>query len=453
MDSNLKSGNTITTICSNITGYVLFAGYNNTNNWPTYTPNQTPPPPPPINYNNVFNLNIQQQTSLQLQGSVVLGGNNFTINNSVYDGSNNTYICGGNFTISKTAPSAQNIIYLQGGTWFSLGLTFNNNSFVNCMTIFSSSTSSTSLLFIGGQFSTVTDVNNNNYNLTNFAVININSDNYTVNTSVPPPPPTFPTSSQINSLVFVETTLYVGGMDTNKNIYFCSYNRTSMEWTNLLTSSLSGSINILYYIPKTNPSDPDILAIGGQFTSIGTATNCNNIVLYNIGTGAWTPLGTEGNYGVTGIGTTSPPLPSSVVYTITSNFALNDYIYIGGYFVNAGDTKCNSLVMYDYKNIIWMQYNPTLTTIPSTNPGVLNDNSIPTSIPPINPTSTDPGIVYSLIINCSDYSNLLIGGSFYINTNLNIEKANYIYNLFKVTTNSQNLIYGAFWKKTINTPS
>ena len=439
MNSNLQANNTITTMCSNITGYVLYAGYNNTTNWPPYTPNQIPPP---INYNNVFNFINQQQSLLILQGSVVLGGNNFTINNSVYDGGNNTYICG-SFNISSCG--AQNIAYLQGSVWFSLGLTFNKNtstnSFVNCMVIYSSST--TSLLFIGGQFSTVTDINNNTYTGTNFAVINIINGSYTVNTNVPPPPTTtFPASSQINSLVFVETTLYVGGIDTidtKNNIYFCSYNYTLTKWTNLLPSpqNYPGSINILYYIPNTNSSsNPNILAIGGQFTSIGTATNCNNIVLYNTATGAWTPLGTDDNYGVTGIGTTYQPLTNAVVYTITSNLALNNYIYIGGYFMNAGSTQCNSLVMYNLNTFQWMIYNPT----PS-NPGVLYIDS--------TTSSTDPGIVYSLIINTSDNSNLLVAGSFYINIP-NALTSTTTYNLFKVTTNVLilPLTYSQFYSKT-----
>jgi hypothetical protein len=435
MTSNLQANNTITTMCSNTNTYVLFAGYNNTN-WPTYTPIQNPPP---SNYNNVFNFLSNQVSYLTLQGSVTLSGNNFTINNSVYDGGFNTYICG-SFNISSCG--AQNITYLQGGIWFSLGLTFNKNtstnSFVNCMAIYS-----TSLLFIGGQFSTVTDINNNTYTGANFAVINISTaGNYTVNTSVPPPP----ISSQINSLVFVGTTLYVGGIDTNNNIYFYSYNTSGSSgssWTNLFTSSLSGSINILYYIPKTNQSDPNILAIGGQFTSIGTATNCNNIVLYNTETATetatWTPLGTGGSYGVTGIGTTYQPLTKAVVYTITSSFALNNYIYIGGYFMNAGGKQCNSLVMYNLNTFQWMIYNPT----PS-NPGVLYIDS--------TTSSTDPGIVYSLIINTSDNSNLLVAGSFYINIPNALSTSTLTYNLFKVTTNVLilPLTYSQFYSKTIN---
>jgi hypothetical protein len=432
-------------MCSNNNGYVLFAGYNNINNinnWPPYTPI---PKSPTNTYYNVFNFFINQQTSLSLQGSTTFSSNTVTIKNSVYDSKNKTYICG-SFTLSSPS-NTQNIAYLQGGTWFSLGLTFNSNSFINCMVIYSN------LLFIGGQFSTVTDSNQNTYTMANFAVINIGIDSsYTVNTIIPPPTG----SSQINSLVFVEQTLYVGGIDTSNNIYFYSYNITLMEWTNLFKPSLPGSINILYNIPNTNPSSsiPNILAIGGQFTSIGTATNCNNIVLYNTGTGEWTPLGTEGNYGVIGIGTTSPLLPSSVVYTITSSLGTNNYIFIGGYFVSASGTKCNSLVIYNYLNNIWIPYYPTLTTTPSINPGVLNDNSNPTTTPPTPPSSTDPGIVYSLIIYSSDNSNLLIGGSFYINTNVTVLGISiYLYNSFKVTTNSQNLIYGPFYTRTITTPS
>lgn len=431
MNSNLQANNTITTMCSNITDYVLYAGYNNTPNWSTYTPNQTHNPP--INYNNVFNLNNQQQSNLILQGSIILDGNNFTINNSVYDGGFKTYICG-SFNISSSQPSnAQNIAYLQGGVWFSLGLTFNKNislnSFVNCMAIYSN------FLFIGGQFCTVTD-ENDTYKLKNFAVISISTaGNYTVNTIVPPPP----TSSQINSLVFVGTTLYVGGMDKINNIYFYSYNITSLLWTNLSTQNYPGSINILYYISNTNQSDPDILAIGGQFTSIGTATNCNNIVLYNILQPTWTPLGLVGNYGVTGIGTTYQPLTNAVVYTITYlSLNNNNYIYIGGYFMYAGGTQCNSLVRYNLNTLKWMIYNPT----PSSNPGVLYN--YPTSI------SIDPGIVYSLIVSTSDNANLLVAGSFYIKIPNTLISTTY--NLFKVTVNDVLLpfTYSQFYSKTIN---
>jgi len=427
MTSNLQANNTITTMCSNTKDYVLFAGYNNTE-WSPYTPNQNPPI---YTYNNVFNLDINQQHFLTLQGSTTFGGNNFTIKNSVYDSNTSkTYICG-SFTNSQS--TVQNITYLQGSTWFSLGLTFNMNialkSVVNCMVF----NSNFSYLYIGGIFNKVTDSSKND-SASYFAEINVS--NYTVSTSATAPAP--PNCSQINSLVLIEKTLYVGGIDTSNNIYFYSYNTissSSSPWTNLLTSSLSGSINILYNIPSTN-----ILAIGGQFTTIETANNCNNIVLYDIVKQTWTPLGTGDNYGVTGIGTISTPLTKAEVNTITSNLSLNKYIFIGGYFMNAGGTQCNSLVMYNLSTSEWKIYYPPK----SLNPGVLYINST------TSPSSTDPGIIYSLIINISDNSNLLVAGSFYIIIPNVVTGPTTTYNLFKVTTNvSLSFIYSQFYYRTI----
>ena len=444
--NNLLKTNTIRTICVNNilnVGYGLFGGY---------------PGSYQTIYNNVFNYKFNQQTTLGLTGQASTLTNYTSINNSAFDNNNkNVYICG-DFTLGGS-PSPTNIAYLLSGsnTWSNLGLTFTGPPppnatapVVNCMVI----DPTNSLLYIGGIFTSVAKTNTS---AANFAIIQVPVGN--------PPTPTdytvvattsTPTCTEINSLIIVGTTIYAGGKNGN-NIFFYKYD--SPTWTSLLTPQTAGSINIIYNIPNTT-----ILVIGGQFTSIGNASNCNNIVLYNINGATWTPLGTAvGSYGVTGVGSSlpinvTPVITDAVVYTVTSSvFAGTTNIFIGGYFKYAGNNTilCNSLVIYNYNTPGWTVYNPTLvntTPVPTLGTGVYYNDTITT------PTiSIDPGIVYSLTIVSSDNLNLLVGGQFYINTN----KSGFgtfptIYNLFKVTVNTSSNInypytYGVYYTPTYPT--
>ena len=430
MANNLVANNTIKTICSNINKsdnkpYVFYGGFNSP--WSSYTPDGSP-----TSYNYVFNYSDDKQTKITLTGAATFSSIN-SINNSVNDSTTQkTYICG-SFTLSS--PSATNIAFLQNTAWTSLGLTFTANSVVNCMVFNSNKT----LLYIGGIFTSVTKTNTS---AANFAIIDVS--NYTVTAAASAPTP--PNCTEINSLIIVGTTIYAGGKNGN-NLFFSSYNTSTSTWTSLLTQT-AGSINIIYNIPNTT-----ILVIGGQFTTIGTATSCNNIVLYNITGATWAFLGTAvGSYGVTGVGTTLPTgITAPVVYTVTTEIsAAVRYIYIGGYFKNAGGILCNSIVIYNYTTPGWIVYNPTLSSTTTTDIGVYFNNSTDAT-----PTTTEPGIVYNLVIVPSDNLNVVASGQFYINTKTTSStKPTKIFNLFKITigTNpNSTYTYGQYYTLTKTT--
>jgi hypothetical protein len=400
---------------------VLFCGYSS--NWPTYQ----------INYNNVFNFLYNFQEPFTLSGAIT--GTVTSINNSIFDSTNKrTYICGNfNITISPTS-NALNIAYLDGTNWKKLGttasLTFSGVSTIYCMVF---APSSTSTIYIGGSFTSVSD-NNDNTSAANFAIINVSGTNYTVTPAASASTP--PGSKQINSLAFVGTTLYAGGTDINNKVYFYKYVPATNTWTNLLSAIVDGSINIIHkMIDKPNPNTR--LVIGGNFLSLGTATNCNNVVIYDTtSVTPWTYVGIAGGtYGVTGIGTTNKPYNFPVVFTINSYFTTNvTYIYIGGYFLNAGGAKCNSITIYNYSSPAWINFFPTLSTA-TTNPGVLYNNLV--NLPQgTNPDSTDPGVVNSIIFIDVDSANALISGQFYFfnPTPRGLNPA-YVYNVFKKLSN------------------
>lgn len=428
--NNIFPINTIKTISVNTDSsnavYGLFAG----NTW-TYQ----------SNYNNVFNFTFNQQTTASLKGATTFTSIN-SINNSIFDkNTSRTYICG-DFTLTNTA---SNIAYLQNTNWFPLGLTFAANSVVNCM-VFSADKKT---LYIGGKFASVT---NGNTSAANFAIINV-VNNYTVTAAASAPAP--PNCTDINSLIFVGSTLYAGG-ENGSNIFFSSYNPSSPGWTPLLTPQTAGSINILYNIPSTTR-----IVIGGIFTNIGGVSNCNNIILYNTSPVAWIPLGTGvGFYGVTGVGTTLPTgITTPVVFTVNSSVIAGiTYIFIGGYFKNVGGSiLCNSIVIYNLNTPGWTIYKPTLandktTPQPTLGTGVyFNNGSAQT------PTTTEPGIVYNLTIVTSDNLNLLVGGQYYIFTNVTgAGTVPRIFNLLKVTVNKNTSLtypytFGFYYTPTFGT--
>ena len=339
-----------------------------------------------------------------------------TIKQFLYDGANIEYVCG---QFSLTTPDRTNIMYFdpldtnvtKDADFKSLDVTFNpvqipSVTTVNCMA--PSLTGSYAKIFIAGKFATAeaptippTVVSSIGQNI---ALLNV--PGWTIDT-------TFNTTgtliddnaTTINSMVVYKGILYVGGTN-NGNCLFYSYNGS---WKNLLgvVTLYPGTINVLEII-----SDKNQIAIGGKFTSLKTATNCNNIVRYSILLNSWIALGT----GVTGIGA-DPIYLAPEVFALTYFSTTPGTLWVGGYFLNAGPAVRNSIAAYNISKSTWSSVKRNGSTVV----GLLRDTDL----------STDPGVIYTFYKAEIDTSNIVVGGSFRITSS---QTNNILYNLIKITT-------------------
>lgn len=337
-----------------------------------------------------------------------------TIKQFLYNGSAIEYVCG---QFSLTTPTSTNIMYfnpldtniIKNATFKSLGITFNpvqipSVTTVNCMA--PSLTGAYTKIFIAGKFATATAIGTSIGE--NIARLNVSTvPAWTIDT-------TFNTTgtlinnnaTTINSMVVFKGVLYVVGTN-NDNCLFYSYNGS---WADLLgvVTLYPGTINVLEII-----SDKRQIAIGGKFTSLGTAVGCNNIVLYDITQATWIPLGT----GVDGVATPTPIYPDPQVFALTYFTTSPGTLWVGGYFVNAGGVLRNSIATYNISDSNW----GSVIRDGSTVVGLLQDTNL----------SPDPGVVYTFSKAEIDTSNLVAGGSFRITSS---QTNSVLYNLVKITT-------------------
>ena len=353
-----------------------------------------------------------------------------TIKQFLFDGGNIEYVCG-QFVITSPT-TATNIMYFDpkagtttGTTTFnplsSISFTGLNNT-VNCMAFLNTLSGSpdTSKLVIAGNFSGATI--GGNTSRANIALLTVTTTpTWSINTLIPIADSIINApATTINSMIIIDNIIYIAGSD-NTNCLFYSYDTTTPTWTNLLSSSPdTGTINILKkVVTQTNT----YIAVGGQFTTLGSATVYNNIVLYNTVGGAWTSLGS----GVTGVAASSP------IYALPQVFALEylestNILWVGGYFLSANGTTCNSIAYYNINNNTWSVIDRKGDSGSPTVKGLLLDSG--------GIGGTDPGVVYALYISSGDTSNIIVGGSFITNTTplLPLTTSTIIYNLVKITT-------------------
>ena len=387
------------------------------------------------NFKYIFNCNlyVSGKTEPTICGLQTATPDPNTIKQFLYDNGIIEYVCG-QFSFSGTPTTATNIMYFNpvANTTTTGYSTFNNLSniafaggttAVNCMAFLNLETNqdadNTTKLVIAGTFTQATISSVNSF--ANIALLNVSTaPSWTINNSIISDATINSASTIINSIIVINNVIYVGGVN-GINCIFYSYNTISNTWTNLLASATytGGSINIL-------KRADNYIAIGGSFSSLGTALNCNNIVLYTISNGSWTALGTGVTKGVTVI-------PSNANYPSLQVFAL-DYLksrtelWVGGYFTNAGDELVNSLAMYNISNSSWNVIVRNGDNGSPTTKGLLNFN-----------TGTDPGVVYSLNINAIDTSVIMVGGSFRTSTtSVALTFSQNIYNLVKITTATTN---------------
>jgi hypothetical protein len=451
MSNSLNPSNTITSIVISKTASQNFLFVGGTNITPPTTAWS-----PYLTFVNIFNALINEASvppPPKLDGKITGTQTINKINNSLLDDfTKKTYVCG-TFTLNGVANSpATNIAFIQGTLWSSLRLSFPflATNTITSMT-FDINTRAPTFMYIAGKFPQVTDSSGTAVGTSlvpNFAKINIKTNPpavvkfFTGTTPIANPPSNY----IINSLLTIGTTIYVGGTTavTGGNAFFASYNTLNNVWTPI-SSTFPGTINTVVQIT------PKLIALGGQFTSIGTATNCNNIVFYDISvpaTPTWRYFGAAAPYGVSGVAAVSPIYPSAQVFTITSKEQSDTtkgkftYIYIGGYFVNAGGVLSNSIVRYIIKNSAPAappRWEPYISL--SNRTGVLFNNYS-------GFTNTNPGVVYSLFLSETDSLNLNVGGLFAVN--LTASPTVFTFNLFRITANiTLTTRYNQYYGKTI----
>jgi hypothetical protein len=375
------------------------------------------------NFKYIFNVGkFNGTTSPSVTGYPEGGTAPTTIKQSLHDKGTIQYICG-QFT-AFSSNSAQNVAWFNPVVSNTSDVTFNNlsnitftgtSNAVNCMT--SDLSGTFSKIFLAGRFDTATIGAPTTWK--NMVRLNVTTTQvYTIDTSFKTTGTLLDSSTvTINSMIIVNKILYVAGTDGTNCVFF-RYNGTT--WTNLLLSPITpitGKINVLQAISTTK------IAIGGNFTSIGSATNCNNVAIFTISNtisnASYTVLGAGGTKGVTGVAGSSP------IYAAPEVFALSyvtNLLWVGGYFVNAGGNPSNSIAIYNVPTNSW-------STVRKDNPGtigLLKDTS-----------DTDPGVVYALYISPNDTGIIMVGGSFKTITSIvspSSKISENIFNLVKITT-------------------
>ena len=336
-----------------------------------------------------------------------------TIKNLLHDGANIEYICG---TFSLTTPTRNNIMYINpnisdvtgNADFLSLSnivFTGTNNT-VNCMAF---GTTDKSRIYIAGNFTNASIGTTSSPTVKNIALLNKAGSVFTIVNTIPANAVINASNTIINSMIVIGSKLYVAGTD-GTNCLFYSYNiggTTAGSWTNLLIGGpYIGTINILQFIIGKNN-----IAIGGQFVNLGTATGCNNIVLYIPSSSTWTALGS----GVTGTGASaSAPWGVAQVFAL-SYIQSKNILWVGGYFLNGNGSEKNSIATVNLATYTW----DVVKKLGSAVIGLKYFDG-----------TDQPGVVYCFTQGPIDTANVVVGGSF-ITTST--KTSTNMYNLAKIT--------------------
>jgi len=364
------------------------------------------------NFKYIFNVgNFNGKTAPLISGYPDDGLAPTTIKQSLFNRGDIQYICGrfsltgGANNIARFNPSVSKTTATTTFNTLS-GITFTgSNNAVNCIS--SDTTGAFTKIYLAGRFDTAA-ISPTTTGYKNMVRLNVStSPTYTIDTGFTTATTLIDSSDvTINSMIVVNRILYVAGTDTSSgNCIFFRYNGTA--WTNLLNSvsPITGNINVLQAVSTTR------IAIGGKFTSIGNATNCNNIAYFTISTTSSNSSFTKLGSGVEGVG-------ASLIYPNAEVFALSylgTNLWVGGYFLNAGGNTANSIATYSGSS-----WNPVKRD--DTTTGLLIDTDT---------TGTDPGVVYAFSPATIDTSIIMAGGSF--KTTTNAATGITIHNLVKIT--------------------
>jgi len=394
--------------------------------WANFSVNTT-------NFKYIFNVgNFNGKTAPLISGYPEGGLVPTTIKQSLFNRGDIQYICGqfsltgGANNIARFNPSVSKTATTTFNTLSGITFTGSNNA-VNCIS--SDTTGAFTKIYLAGRFDTANISGATTYK--NMVRLNVTTTpTYTIDTGFTTATTLIDSSDvTINSMIVVNRILYVAGTNTSSgNCIFYSYNGTA--WTNLLlgVSPITGNINVLQEVSTTR------IAIGGKFTSIGNATNCNNIAYFTISTTSSNNSFTNLGSGVSGVPVATPIYPSAEVFALSY---LGTNLWVGGYFVNAGGSTANSIATYNGSS-----WNPVKRDNATT--GLLKDTG-----------GTDPGVVYGLSPATIDTSIIMAGGSF--RTTTNAATGTTIYNLVKITntttpsTTSTTRTYSKFNSTSVST--
>jgi hypothetical protein len=272
------------------------------------------------------------------------------LNNAAYTIStapNNQVFVGGTFTggydMSGSITSNYGLIWNPSSyKWSKFGGYSNifNDGSINALAIDSSSTK----LFIGGNFTRMSDNSGNGYSINDLAIWNINSKTLSAMGSF-----------NLNGLNFYPN---IFAMDTNNNVlymggnftaaynasnssssifamYVIGYDITNNKWIQLGNEALNGVNGEVTSL--TIDSVNNILYVGGNYTGVFDSRNgyqgANYIAAYNITTKTWGRLGSSTSNGIN-------TAPNSIVFN-----SRNKKLYIGGNFASVYDGSNTTLLV------------------------------------------------------------------------------------------------------------
>jgi hypothetical protein len=309
-------------------------------------------------------------------GGYSKNGTNGVINAYVYDALNNFIHVAGNFTqVYDETNIALNANYiaswnLNSNIWSLIGTNSYNGTNAQCRGI--AYDSSNQNIFVGGDFTIVYDSSNSALTTTNyvgiFSFITKTWSRLGVQTSNG-------LNAYSNSLAYDTSNqvLYVGGNFTtvsdisNVNLtcnYVAKWNLITNRWTPLGTTSSNG-LSALCRTLLYDASNQDVY-VGGDFTTVKDNRNYSGLTAFafpyaaawNIQQSKWEGLG---NYALNGVTGTSAVI-NSYVYDSCKNV-----IYCGGIFNTAYDQSniqisANNVLGWDVANKYWFAIGGNTTT-------------------------------------------------------------------------------------------
>ncbi len=238
-------------------------------------------------------------------------------------------------------------------TWSPLGTSTQNgaNNAVRALSALSATE-----IYVGGQFTTVSDSTGSGMSARNVARWDSTTSRwFPLGTSAQNG-----TGSTVDAIAAVSTTeVYVGGGpfttvadSTSASISannIAKWNGSTSTWSPLGTAAQNGTNSVVYAIAWLSSTE---LYVGGGFSAVADSTsasiNASNIAKWNGTTGTWSRLGTASQNGVNG----------SVFSIVTAS---SSRVYVGGFFTTMSDSSgsaiaANRIALWDGTASRWSAF-------------------------------------------------------------------------------------------------
>jgi hypothetical protein len=292
-------------------------------------------------------------------------GTNGEIRAYVYDSCRNVVYCGGRFTQVRDTTngdsSANNIAVwdVSGRFWSLLGTPLLNgtltNTFVNTLAM----DSSNQILYVGGEFTSVTDSSNSTLSNTNYiAAWNARNRSWS---RIGASSANNGTNARVNALVFSNNRLYVGGDFTH--VSFTGTIGTSVQSRSVsIWNTITNAWSVLGVSGTQNGTDGSCnslaldtvknkLYVGGLFNNVSDSRGVNilngiNIASWDLSKNIWEGFGSFYNNGTNGI-------INSMAYDSCKNI-----VYCGGQFTLVYDASniqltANNIAAWNINGSFW----------------------------------------------------------------------------------------------------